>query len=74
MYVISENFGTAYLHDLSQRRINQLRRHIRFSDYFGTLATILSLMRQTEKLDKQVLHRVEEDLEHLQKKYKILPK
>ena len=51
--------------------------HIKSGDYFGTLATVLSLISQTpEYLDKytESLNRIEKDLIFLQKEYKIIKK
>lgn len=51
--------------------------HVCKGDYFGTLATGLSLVRQTVKDDKfkqigiKTLNRIEKDLMFLQKEYKI---
>lgn len=54
--------------------------HIKSNDYFGTLATVLSLIRQnvengeSNKLNIKILKRVEEDLIFLQDNYKIINK
>lgn len=50
--------------------------HIKSDDYFGTLATILSLIRQSNDNHKNlnILKRLEKDLLFLQKKYKIINK
>jgi hypothetical protein len=58
----------------------QLERHIENDDYFGTLATVLNLARQTLEKDMRgpkknwhikLLQSVEEDLMYLQENYKI---
>ena len=52
--------------------------HIKTNDYFGTLATVLSLVRQTIKDNEfietniKVLDNLEKDLIFLQKEYKIV--
>ena len=54
-----------------------LEFHIKSSDYFGTLATILSLIKQAPKNDKdnlKILESIGEDLIYLQKEYKIVKK
>lgn len=51
--------------------------HIKSADYFGTLATVLSLIKQTpECIDKHTksLNKLENDLLFLQKEYKIIKK
>lgn len=48
--------------------------HIKSNDYFGTLATVLSLIRQSPKNIKEnlkVLNGIEKDLVYLQKYYEI---
>lgn len=51
--------------------------HIKNNDYFGTLATVISLVRQSIHLKKyqesniKTLNNLEKDLVYLQKKYKI---
>jgi len=57
-----------------------LKFHINSSDYFGTLATILSLVRQTignkKSIDNNIktLDNIEKDLMYLQQNYKIVKK
>ena len=54
-----------------------LEFHIKSDDYFGTLATVLSLIRQTpENIGKYIktLDNLEKDLLYLQKEYKIVKK
>ena len=53
--------------------------HIKNNDYFGTLATVLDLLRQTlppfvQKKEKQILKDTVENLMHLQKYYRIVKK
>ena len=51
--------------------------HIENNDYFGTLATVLSLIKQTlEKNQKhiEILDSIEKDLMYLQANYKIVKK
>ena len=51
--------------------------HVKSEDYFGTLATILSLIKQTpEYINKHVksLDKLEKDLIFLQKEYRIVKK
>lgn len=59
---------------MSQKSI---KFHIESDDYFGTLATVLSLIGQTpEHINKHIktLSRVEKDLIFLQNNYKIVKK
>lgn len=54
--------------------------HVKNNDYFGTLATVLSLVRQTinnkgsQKTNIKTLNNLEQDLMNLQKGYKISKK
>jgi len=54
-----------------------LEFHIKSDDYFGTLATVLSLIKQNLEKDKlkqkniEVLKNLIKDLLYLQNKYKI---
>ncbi len=61
----------------------QLEKHIEKDDYFGTLATVLNMARQTLEKDMRVpkknwhiklLQSLERDLAYLQKEYKIVKK
>jgi hypothetical protein len=61
----------------------QLEHHIINDDYFGTLATVLNMARQTLEKDMRgpkknwhikLLQSLEEDLMYLQKNYKIVEK
>jgi hypothetical protein len=55
-----------------------LKFHIKSDDYFGTLATVLSLVNQLLKTkDKNIIKiftTLEKDLLYLQKEYKIVKK
>lgn len=54
-----------------------LEFHIKSGDYFGTLATILSLIRQTPECIKNHIKsfdKIEKDLMFLQSNYKIVKK
>jgi len=51
--------------------------HIESQDYFGTLATVLSLVRQggeIQSVNEEVLARAEHDLIFLQENYDIVAK
>jgi hypothetical protein len=51
--------------------------HIKSDDYFGTLATVLSLVSQTPENNKhhtKTLEILVKDLMYLQKEYKIIDK
>jgi hypothetical protein len=61
----------------------QLEHHIANDDYFGTLATVLNMARQTLEKDMRgpkknwhikLLQSLEEDLMYLQKNYQITKK
>ena len=62
------------------KNLDGLKFHIKSNDYFGTLATIISLIRQNiEKkegyeLNIETLNKVEKDLMFLQNNYKIIEK
>lgn len=49
-----------------------LKFHIKSDDYFGTLATILSLWQQEKKYPEKDVEETIEDLLFLQKEYKIV--
>jgi len=57
-----------------------VKNHIEADDYFGTLATILDLIKQENLLEKdsekanKVLRRIKKDLLYLQENYKITQK
>lgn len=56
---------------MSQKSI---KFHVKSGDYFGTLATVLSIIKQTpEYINTHIksLNKLEKDLMFLQKKYKI---
>jgi hypothetical protein len=65
---------------ISPKRRRGLEFHIGINDYFGTLATILDLSRQTlgktarERAVAGYLERSVVDLMYLQEHYKIAPK
>ena len=66
------------LHDLDREQERSLSGHILAQDYFGTLATVLSLMSQ-EYLQKQspdplMIDEVLEELKFLQSNYLIKEK
>ncbi|MFA5163241.1 MAG: hypothetical protein WC441_01805 [Patescibacteria group bacterium] len=51
--------------------------HVKSNDYFGTLATVLSLIKQTpENIEKHIksFNKLEKDLLYLQNNYKIVRK
>lgn len=61
----------------------QLEKHIERDNYFGTLATVLNMARQTLEKDMRgpkknwhikLLQSLEEDLMYLQKEYKNIKK
>lgn len=57
--------------------LDGLKFHIKSNDYFGTLATILSLIRQSiekREVNIETLKKVERELMYLQKNYKIIKK
>jgi hypothetical protein len=53
---------------LEEDKFSGLKFHIKSQDYFGTLATVLSLRRQTKQ---EIPESVIEDLMYLQRNYKI---
>ncbi|MCK5062161.1 hypothetical protein KAR28_06485 [Candidatus Parcubacteria bacterium] len=50
-------------------RIKRLKFHIKNNDYFGTLATVLDLVRQSK--NNKALKNIKDDLIHLQDNYCI---
>jgi len=63
--------------------IKRIEKHIEQNDYFGTLATVLDLARQTLERDKKgskpnwqikLLKSLKDDLIFLQENYKIIKK
>jgi hypothetical protein len=65
---------------ISKERQRGLEFHIKINDYFGTLATVLDLSRQTlgnsarEQEIAGYLKRNVDDLMYLQKNYRIISK
>lgn len=59
-----------------------LKFHVKSDDYFGTIATVLSLLKEqitkdginNSRIFKKTLNNIEEDLLLLQKNYYIKPK
>jgi len=73
------------LHDRAEGRRKNIRFHIKSDDYFGTMATALSLIRQiTDKKNQElqkvntqynkILNNLEKDLMFLHTNYKIVKK
>lgn len=64
--------------DNSFLRKKNINFHIKSGDYFGTLATVIDLIRQEkEKIEgkeNKILKDLKEDLFYLQKNYKIIKK
>ncbi|MFA6417080.1 MAG: hypothetical protein WCW61_02705 [Patescibacteria group bacterium] len=60
--------------------IKSIKFHIESKDYFGTIATILSLVKQNinkkelEKTNINILKNLEKDLIFLQKEFQIVKK
>ena len=54
-------------------RLRGLKFHIESQDYFGTLATVLSMLDVTE-FERPILERIVGDLINLQQNYKIVDK
>ena len=58
----------------------RLQFHLETDDYFGTLATVLDLMKQTvdregyTKDNDELLEKLRDDLVYLQMHYSIVPK
>jgi hypothetical protein len=52
--------------------------HVKNNDYFGSLATIVSLIKEKDNLSakeyKKILCSIQKDLTYLQDNYKIYPK
>lgn len=60
----------------NNQNINSLKFHVDSQDYFGTLATIIDLMKQErimlEKRHQEMIKTLVEELTYLQKEYKIV--
>ncbi|OGF26390.1 hypothetical protein A2331_06520 [Candidatus Falkowbacteria bacterium RIFOXYB2_FULL_34_18] len=66
-----------FIKDSEEERKYRIRKHVKADDYFGTLATIFSLMVQDDNLDyknTQIIAKIIEDLMYLQNNYKIIKK
>jgi hypothetical protein len=67
-----------YDRNMTKKRIKSLEFHIANDDYFGTLATVLDLLRQELEAGKKIekcpisLKRMTEELMYLQSNHKIL--
>lgn len=63
---------------VSGLRKKSLEFHIKEEDYFGTLATILDIIRQDKviwgKMTKNILGNICDDLSYLQDNYRIIKK
>lgn len=74
------------VNDKDSQRIRNIKRHVRYNDYFGTAAAILNLTsyvsKEIERCAKQIsqvnkrnmkrLEKLRDDLVYLQKEYKIM--
>ena len=73
-------FNALFLRDFDdeRERIENLEHHIEADDYFGSLATIIDLVRQEMKSAdpplRETLGRLKNDLLYLQKNYRIVKK
>ena len=77
--LIGENYSAFFIYDKTEEKWNKyLEYHIKVDDYFGTLATVLSLIMQTNKnIDNyslRILKKIKDDLIFLQKHYRIIKK
>jgi hypothetical protein len=57
--------------------IKSIKFHIKSNDYFGTLATIISMVKQQPeniKSNQNILNRLEKQLMFLQNNYRIVKK
>lgn len=64
------------LNDLDRRQKNQLLGHVQAQDYFGTLATVLNLLKQNNekvlsRVDIKNVDEVIEELSYLQDNHQI---
>lgn len=68
-----------FLHDglVYNRKVN-INFHVKAGDYFGTLATILDILCQDEKISakmrKKILNNLQKELMYLQDNYLIIKK
>jgi pantothenate kinase len=75
-YIITPSSVRWILNDLDRIQKQQLLGHVNAQDYFGTLATVLSLMKQNNQeslsmFDTQVVDEAVEELSYLQQNYCI---
>ncbi|MFA6026533.1 MAG: hypothetical protein WC727_08865 [Ignavibacteriaceae bacterium] len=61
---------------MEKDKFEKLKFHVDSQDYFGTLATVLNLLRQNDiVLDKnKTLDKIVDDLMYLQTNYRIIKK
>jgi len=57
--------------DLKVHDKDSVAFHVKSADYFGTIATIISLWKQTDKISKKSFKELYDDLLDLQKNYEI---
>ena len=66
---------SCYGAEMDNKKIKALQSHIEQGDYFGTLATILDLLRQglvKKELEREILKGLTDDLLYLQDHFKIV--
>ncbi len=76
------NTFPAYVQDLNIKELENLESHIDLQDYFGSLATVMSLIQQQPKDRSQSQHvminemfaQIIDELKHLQRHYQIIEK
>jgi len=77
-YKQKANNGIFFVFDkLDKKRKEELDFHIRSGDYFGTLATIVYIIYQSQEQgvdQKKILRNIQLDLEYLQENYLIVKK
>lgn len=62
---------------MARKCIKSIEVHVRNDDYFGTLATVLDLLRQDmeksggKRANKELLKRLRDDLVYFQENYKV---
>ena len=70
---------------MDKKKIKEIQFHIQVDDYFGTLATVLDLMRQSieresmeanriKRRHPKILKKLKDELVYLQENYKIIKK
>lgn len=75
-YTLHPSFHHWILNDLDKNQERQLKSHLEAQDYFGTLATVVNLIKQQEgkRGQEDIYDEIIDELTFLQNNYKITTK